>query len=311
MSKEIVIITSFFSINREQWKGFQRSDQQYFEYFKDWACMRNRLIVYLQNEELANEVRAYRESIGLGDRTSIVVIPDFFDIDKELFEGINSITSNSKSKLFRIKQRNPEVWNAPYNYIMTMKPWCGQDAVERGLVSPDETLAWMDFGFNHCEVTYLKESNFDFLWEYDFPHKINFYSLKPLDDRPIFDIVNTLDTYLMGSVFVGPASMWKQLWLIYRESMMELIHCGLVDDDQTLMLMCVRKQPDMFTVTLSDWNMVLYENGASHLLLKPKKPAKKAILAWFSRMNHKRRDMNIALKYLARLFRYYLSFPLH
>lgn len=308
MQKEIVIVTSFFSINREEWKGFRRTDQQYFEYFKVWAHMQNRLIVYLENEELGRKVMAFRQEIGLGERTTVVLVPNIMEVDQELYASIQSVTSNPKSRLFRFQQRNPEVWNAAYIYIITMKMWCGQDAMKRGLVQSHDMLAWMDFGFNHGEATYLNTSNFSFLWQYDFPEKMNLFSIQPIDDRPIFEIVNSLDAYIMAGIFAGPAGLWQEFWLMCRQNMMELVHCGLVDDEQTLMLMCVRQRPDMFTVTLSDWNLGLWQSGAQHLILKPHKTG---LLAWLSRVNHRRLDLTHVLQCLCRMFRYYLTIPFH
>ena len=37
---KITIVTAFFHIGRNNWKGFQRTDSDYFKYFEDWARLK-------------------------------------------------------------------------------------------------------------------------------------------------------------------------------------------------------------------------------------------------------------------------------
>ena len=305
MQGEIVIVTAFFSIKREQWAGFQRTDQFYFEAFCQWAHMKNRLIVYVEKEELRDKVIQFRSSLGLADKTEVVLIRDITREDAELYDSIASVTSNPISKLFRYRPKHPEVWNAAYDYIMMMKMWCGQHALSQGLVDGNDTLAWMDFGFNHGGGTFSSESSFDFEWRYEFPaDRICLYALRELDDRPIFDVVNSLDTYIMGGILAGRARLWPEFWRMCRESMLELNHCGLVDDEQVLMLMCVRRRPDMFEVIPSDWNMGLYQSGCEHLIVTPRRTRR---FEWVHRLNSRRLHYSRVFRYALRVFRYYSS----
>lgn len=44
MEREITIVTAFFNINRQAWKKFERTEDQYFEYFKGWAQLKIELL---------------------------------------------------------------------------------------------------------------------------------------------------------------------------------------------------------------------------------------------------------------------------
>ena len=43
---DIAIVTAFFDIGRGKWPKFSRSRDQYLEYFRFWARVRNRVVVY-------------------------------------------------------------------------------------------------------------------------------------------------------------------------------------------------------------------------------------------------------------------------
>lgn len=263
--REIVVVTAFFNINRKDWTGFKRSSELYFGYFKGWASIKNRLVAYVESEDLKEKIIEFRSSVGLADRTIVNVIPNILEVDKELLISIES-TVNPVQQRFRVCPSNPESWNAKYNYIMLMKQWCAADAVKRGQIAPEEMLAWVDFGFNHGGKSYSLDSNFNFQWKFDFQDKINLFSTQPLDERPIFDVVLSMDTYIMAMVLVGTAKYWETFRRLVRESMMELNKSGLMDDDQNIILMAVRKCPELFYVKVSSWDTVLFDCGCKHLI---------------------------------------------
>ncbi len=307
MRKEIVIVTAFFAINRENWAGFSRSNELYFSYFKSWASLKNKLIVYVESQRLKDEILSFRSSIGLENKTIVNIIPNILDVDKELLESIESV-SNLISRKFRLYPNNPECWNATYNYIMLMKQWCAADAVKRGQVDSEDTLAWIDFGFNHGGKEYSLQSNFNFLWKFDFPDTINLFSTQPLDDRPIFEIVQSMDTYIMGMLLVGTAKYWEEFRLLVRESMMELNHCGMMDDDQNIILMAVRKRPELFNVKVSAWDKVLFECGCDHLIPAENSSAVIKKCRWFlSRVRYR----ITVLQYVIRIYGYYKNKIIH
>lgn len=267
MTNTISIVSAFFKINRGNWKGFERTDYEYLDYFKSWAKLKNKLVVYVETEDLKNEILQFRASLGLENQTIVNVI-DRLDVEPELYNRIIETTQNPIHKIFRLFPNNPECWNGNYNYIMLMKTWCVCDAIAKKQVNG--MVAWVDFGYNHGGAIIDKESNFNFLWEYDFPKKMNLFSLHAMDKRPIFEMVMSMDTYLMGSIIVGVDTLWPEFWKLMKSSVNSLCDCGLCDDDQNVMLMAFRKNPMIFNIIESDWNKILYQFGGQHLILKKK-----------------------------------------
>lgn len=276
MEKEITVVSAFFNINRQAWKKFERTEDQYFEYFKGWAKLKNMIIVYCETDNMKNKIMQFRHELGLEDKTIVHIIKEFRNIDPELLSSIKKAAENKVQQGARLFDKNPEVWNADYDYVMLLKMWCVQDAVARG--ETGEMVAWMDFGYNHGGAILDINSNFNFTWKYDFPDKINVFLIQELDDRPIFDIVCTMDTYIMGTVIVGAAQLWNEFWNLMRTSMMELNNCGLTDDDQNIILMAYRRKPEIFNTYVSGWQLPLKQFGGEHIRVLPEKEEKYAML---------------------------------
>lgn len=248
---EVTLITSMFNINRAEWSGFERSSEKYLNYFSYWARMKNKVVVYVDSKGMADAVLNIRKQYGLEEKTIIQIVDDYTKIDEELYLSIKKATENQIQIQSRLRPNNPESWNANYNYIMMLKTWCVVDSVKKGFTSAD--VAWIDFGFGHGDSNFVDASDFDFMWETDFNNKIYLFYIQPLDDRPIFDIIKSMDTYLMGPIIFGKAHLWENFYQLMRKSMMALNVSGLVDDDQVIMLMAYRSNPELFEMNPSIW----------------------------------------------------------
>lgn len=267
--REITIVTAFFKIDRGNWKGFERTDEQYLDYFKVWAKLKNKIVVYVETDELKDRILSFRDSLGLADQTLVNIVHNCFDLDSELFMAIKSAAENPVQQLYRLRPENPDSCNSRYNYVQLIKSFCVCDAIQRGQASG--MVAWLDFGYNHGGSAFSSDSDFNYLWTFDFPEKINLTTIQDIDDRPIFDIALSMDTYTMGGSIIAPDYLWPRFWQMLRKACLSLSACGLTDDDQTVMLMAYREDPDLFELWPMKWSMQLYEfGGKEHLKLASK-----------------------------------------
>lgn len=273
---EITIVTAFFDVGREKWKGrFQRSAQEYLTYFRFWARIRNKIVVYTE-PELAEQVMEIRRSFGLQDRTTVISIGDMTSLEPNLYKKMEDVLANPLAIQFRKRPQNPESYNPAYNYITNMKIWFLKNTVERNLAQG--TLAWVDFGYNHGGAYYTKPEEFDFLWKYPFSERIHFFTLTELDDIPIFELVRTMKTYFSAGIMIVPDLLSAKLWGMFQENILHLLACGMCDDEQTVMLMAYRQEPDLFTVhKIYGWFEPWKKFGGEHLSITMKK--KKNIFA--------------------------------
>lgn len=300
MSK-ITIVTAFININRGNWKNFGRTEEQYFSYFKLWAKLKNEIIVYVENKNLASKILEYRSSLGLEEKTKVVIIDDFTKMDIQLYNSIKDAAQNEYQRIFRTKPNNPEVWNYDYDYIMLMKMWCINNAIEQGLVSG--MIAWVDFGYLHGGDDISSESNFDFEWKYNFKNKINLFSIQELDKRPIFEIVQSMNTYIMGTIIVGPDTLWPKFWEMMRGNMISLNKCGLVDDDQSIILMCYRENPNMFAINKSAWGLPMKQFGGNENLILKQLSKREKTMATLKRPFKKIKNSYNNYKYAMKIFK--------
>jgi len=311
MNKDITIITGFFKNNRGSWKGFERSDEQYFEHFKVWAKLKNKIVAYVETEEMKSRIIAYRDELGLGDLTIVNVTPDCTTLVPDLYFSIKRANENPIQQKFHLLQRNPEVWNPTYNYIMLLKAWCVCDAIKRG--QAEGMVAWIDFGYDHGGTPIDKNSDFSFKWVYNFSEKINLFTIQELDDRPMFEIVLSMDTYTMGGFLVAPASLWPRFWELLKYSMIALNDCGLADDDQNIILMAYRKDPGIFQLNPSYWSVQLKQFGGDHLQWAPgfieykESLQKKNFKNWARGIKHK---LN-CIKYAWRIYKHMSKVTIH
>lgn len=268
---KITIVTAFFPLNREKWNEFGRSNEKYIENFKFWARIQNDMIIYT-DEQSKQAIEQVRKDFKR-ENTKIVVVDDFRKIDESLYERMDKITKNSLSVDFRLMPKNPEVWNTDYNFVMLLKEWCVQDAVEKGYAKG--MIAWVDFGYNHGGVYYTKPEEFNFEWKYPFSKKIHIFNVNELDELPIFEVCRRMNSYIIGGVVVAPDYLWAPLWKMVKENMIALNKCGLIDDDQTLLLMAYQENKEMFEIHPTQWFSTIKDFSNHTFSVNEKKDEKK------------------------------------
>ena len=249
MNKKITIVTAFFNIGRDKYKEKGRSIEEYLNYFAFWAKLKNDLIIYT-DKSMEKEIEKIRTNYKLSNKTKIIIIENFLDIEKEILEKLLFIENSKDFLNYRFYNKLPEN-KGKYNYINFLKTWFIKDAVENKYANGQ--IAWIDFGFNHGGKLYKKSEEFDFEWEYDFKDKITFLCTEKDDQTPIFRIVQNFKVYITGGAFVVPSQYAKKLWELEKTSMTELINIGFMDDDQLIHLMASRKEPEIFNLIVSDW----------------------------------------------------------
>lgn len=83
---EITLVTDFFDIGRGQDKNeeLRRTASKYFDEFKRWARIQNRLIVYTDSKS-AETIKAIRAEYGLADKTIIMATDNLLNWKENCF----------------------------------------------------------------------------------------------------------------------------------------------------------------------------------------------------------------------------------
>lgn len=258
---EIILVTAFFNCGRDKVNYQKRTDDQYFQYFRFWARIKNNLIVYASKEDL-NAIMEIRKEFGLEKKTQIVEINDIWSKEIDLLEAMRRVEEKDEFKKMRL--RGLDVSNqAKYNYLMLMKYWCLQDAAK--IRNPDEQIAWIDFGYNHGGEVLVNEEDFDFEWKHEFPDKINLFTLKdPALEYGLAKLMMMTDS-IMGMLLVLRAKYCKALYQFCIEAMWGLISLDCMDDDQMLLRMSYIRHPEYFELFYSNWFMPICTYGNTRM----------------------------------------------
>lgn len=297
------IVTAFFDVNRQNANSFSRTNNMYINYFSFWARMKNDLVVYT-DENTGVKVKKIRQQLSPNSKTTIITIADCKNIDPLLFSSIQKTMSSPEFPNFKLRLNNPEVTNPLYNYVMVIKYWCVQDAVIRGLTG--ERVVWLDFGFNHGGELYRCPEEFDFVFnpEQLASNKIHLFNVNPLDEIPIAEITNKLSTYIQGDIVVIPSQKAALFYQLLRDCMLCLNRCGLADDDQVLLLMAYRENPELFEVHSSAWMMPLSNFSLKNFTLTSPRPGTQNIFyRKYTSFRYHFRHAQIRIKYLFRLWK--------
>lgn len=267
---DITIVTAFFDIGRGNWtqstNGLQmphyipRKTETYFKYFADLAKVKNDMVIYCGPEH-AEQIDQIRKTNAPESNTKVFVV-NFSDAIKTLKPLIEGIQKRQEYIDLIDDSRMPEYWNADYVIVNLMKTDFVVNAYKRGQINTDLT-AWLDFGYVRSPATLPK----NLIWKYNFdPSKMHYFNKQPIDfERPIFDIIKTNSVYIMGCHIIGGKDAWEKHKQLTGTSLQSLLHCGLIDDDQTFLLMNYKMDPNSFELhpinvkqeEWSEWNVAM------------------------------------------------------
>lgn len=255
MNNTVTIVTAFVDIGRGSWEGvknnqlipsyIKRDTDTYFKRFERLTKLKNPIVVYAESKHF-DRIKAMREDITL------IGIDTLFEDHKHLVTAIDTVQQDPCFIKFVDNPSAPEYWSPQYVAINLMKSHFVDYAVSQGLCKTD-SAAWLDFGYCRDD-TYCPEG---MEWKFNTEDKINLFCMNPYTHtKPIFEIIKTGEVYMQGCHIVAPPHRWKMLKHLINENLSTLFHVGLVDDDQTLLLMAYRTVPDAFKLNTgnpSDW----------------------------------------------------------
>jgi protein YibB len=254
---DISIVTAFFDIGRGNWtqameqRGgplphyLERSNDTYIDRFSHLATLDNDLTIFT-TYQFAGKIQQLRDERGLTDKTKVVIV-DLNDWAERRAQ-IRAVMDDPEfpAKINPQQIRNPEYWSEDYVLVMSLKSHFVAEAIEHGYAKND-TVAWIDFGYCRDAAALGGATK----WSYDFdPEKIHLFNTKdfPKDDPNALvthAVVNN-DPIILGAAIVANKDHWRPLSESMQDSLTMLINQGVVDDDQSLWLICYFGGPEHF-----------------------------------------------------------------
>jgi protein YibB len=245
MMSDITIVTAFYDIGRGDWtpdKGLphylQRTTETYIERFSYLAQMENEMIVF-STADIIEKLKPLR-----GDRPTKFIDFDFKEHYAKLIEEVATLQRNEnfQNMIHPSQRANPEYWNPHYVVVNFLKSVFVNLAIKNNFAS-NELVSWLDFGYCRSEDKIPASKK----WSYDFDvNKMHLFNYKEYDNKGIQDIISTNDVYILGAKIVGGKTAWPRFEAHMKASITLLGSNGLIDDDQTLMLIASVKEPELF-----------------------------------------------------------------
>ena len=248
--EEVTIVTAFMDIGRGEWTGqangkpipnfIARSTDTYLERFEKLTTLKNRIVCFTQSR-FFDRIKAMREDIEL------ISIDTLFEDHEHFHSAIRRIHEKPDYKKYIDNPYFPEYWSPEYVIINALKSHFVCYAIANGLCHTN-TTAWIDFGYCRPETKLTP----GMLWKFDTQGKINLFSEKTTIEqlwvRPIFKTVFNNEVHIQGCHIVAPNNLWPDLKDKVNTALTSLFNVDLIDDDQTLLLMAYRSEPEKFFI---------------------------------------------------------------
>ena len=238
MNSSVIFVTAFKNLNRHNWEGFERSVDNYINYFENLTMIPIRLVCFCEDEiktVLHNKLQFYN------------TYP--YKPEETFFRFIEKETSIMGSLQFKnlVKHRNDPETNKPgYNLATHNKAWFIKRSKE---MFPNYThYAWIDFGYIRTKNNIPQQLDFTHLPD----NKILFSTMKPFQiDKllnPIEACININNQTLIGGIYFCPKDMVDWYYQEYYNMVMNYYANNLVDDDQEIVKQLLKKHRDKFNL---------------------------------------------------------------
>jgi protein YibB len=241
----ITIVTAFFDIGRGEWtpdKGYphylHRTNETYIERFSYMAKLENPMVIFTTPDMIA-KLKPLRE-----DRPTQFVEFNLGSYS-EIREKIVKVQRDEKyqAMIHPSQRMNPEYWNPDYVLVNFLKSTFVTTAIQSNMVLTD-LVAWLDFGYCRTADKIPPSKK----WSYNFDttkiHLFNYKEFQPGDT--INRIIATNDVYILGAKIVGGKEAWTDFGFLINSAFNVLYDNGLMDDDQTLLLLATLFSPNLF-----------------------------------------------------------------
>jgi hypothetical protein len=240
--KDIIFITAYKDINRNNWEHYSASNDYYINYFYNLANnIKYKLIVYLE-DDIRNQItnsNKFNDNIIFENLNEV----DTF-YDKYLENDIKIINSDIyRKKIPEWRCHSPEHLYSEYNLINHSKINFVRHT--RELYSDYKFYAWIDFGRMNCDIDNIpKNLNISLIPE----NKITYHFVNnvPSSRKNEDEMLTTHEVFILGSSFIVPTDLVIPFEKLFEDKLIEWQEKYITDDDQNLVLQIYFDNPELF-----------------------------------------------------------------
>jgi hypothetical protein len=250
----ILFITAFKDIGRNNWFTHKRTNEDYFNYFLNITNnIDYTLIVYLDDEiknELVSKYSFGKNIIFDNIKNVNTFYEKYLEEEKRV---ISSQEFQKKIPKHRFR-KHPETWSAKYTLINHSKINFVTHAKKK---YPDYNFySWIDFGYVREINSLPKNINIETL-----PEKIIYQSFKiPHVRLNAIQMLQINEATIAGSAFIVANNLVETFENIYENKIKLWHQYYICDDDQSLVLQLYHENKDMFCLICDDNWFSLYNH---------------------------------------------------
>jgi len=256
-------VTLFLDIGRSSWTSYSRSFDQYLPHFLPYTRLFNisqeNVMYAFIDERYTSILEKYIENTKI----NVIPINEKWMLDNLfMWKFLDREEEIMKSEYFRslIPQhrldKNPETYQAKYTLINH----CKIDLIRFIIDNYPKTdfYTWVDFGyFKFRESIPHKLMNITKFNPNNITYPILHY-LTENDKNPI-NILKTDLVKICGYCFTGGINVMMKYQELYHSVLQDYQNLGIADDDQSFIIQCFFKSPELFSFFKSDhWHIMLY-----------------------------------------------------
>ncbi len=252
MNNEVGLVTAFFEIGRENFPVYSRLNEEYFDYFKMWCGLNNKLIVFCDKKN-SDRISKIRKKRGVKkEKLLIIEIDNIYEIEADIYMKMRTVEEDNSYKDYRLYSVACSNM-ASYDYVMLLKYFFLYQASLTDFFNDIETIAWIDFGFNHGNAYYLNMDEFNFTWRWKTEKPITFFALYKPDRISILDSLQFQKDCIQGCIVGLEKKYASILWKWVKEMMCVLLALDAIDDDQQLLLMVYKSHCELINIIECGW----------------------------------------------------------
>lgn len=258
-TKELVIVSAFLDIDRQNWSKYQRTVENYILSFSNYFNYSNKMVVFVDDKYI-KEIQLLYNNSSHNNAIFIPINTEWMSKNIYAWQQLNISKSimESENYKFLLKDRivngSPENIYPEYNTINHSKIDFICYAINNNLINSDSFICWSDFGYFHS-ILHNNPSNYP-VASIDITKfksdKLTFCLRNKIDNNDrniIYTLVNAPEKFT-GSFFAGPTNLMLKIQFLYHTSLKEMYDNNISDDDQHIYLRCFLKEPQLFNLYL-------------------------------------------------------------
>ena len=253
-SSSITIVTALFDIGRGDWWEYRRPYEQYLQYFEILLRLNNNIIIYIEEKSREWVMQRRNDNQTLIITMTIDQLPLWQHRDR-MKSIIDSEQSEWNAEWDVGMRTHPEAKSADYNLIVNSKSFFIYDASRRNPFNSTH-FVWLDAGYGHGHDDMYPRK---WRWSPQLPeHAVALIKLTPDWDQIERYGIKQLyrqDVSVIGGGFQSiPIALIEQFYRLYSSILIDMIvRQRMIDDDQTILVLSVQRQPSLFHIEHGDW----------------------------------------------------------